>query len=64
MMSKVRAFRLALLATVTVVSASAGVRAADDAYIAEAKAYVAKGTAPGAPWSGPTTARRRKPISW
>ena len=30
-------------------------RAADDAYIAEAKAYIAKATAPGAPWSGPTT---------
>ena len=55
MMSTVRAFRLALLATVTVVSASAGGRAADDAYMAEAKAYIAKGTAPAAPWNGPTT---------
>lgn len=54
-MSKVRAFRLALLATVTVLSASGGVRAADDAYMTEAKAYIAKATAPGAPWSGPTT---------
>ncbi len=47
---------LALLATVAVLSTSAvSVWAADDTYTTEAKAYIAKATAPGAPWNGPTT---------
>jgi ribose transport system substrate-binding protein len=56
MMSKFGVSPLALLAAVVALSAPAvSVRAADDAYMTEAKAYVAKGTAPGAPWNGPTT---------
>ena len=48
--------RPALLAAAAVLAAStAGARAADDAYLTEAKAYIAKVTAPGAPWTGPTT---------
>ena len=62
MMSKFGASPLAVLATVAVLSASAvSVRAADDAYMTEAKAYVAKGTAPAAPWNGPTTGPKAQP---
>src|SRR5580658_7874130 len=38
---------------------TAGVRAgADDAYLKMAKEYIAKVTAPGTPWTGPTTGPR------
>ena len=54
-MSRIRLFRRALLVSVVVLAASAvGARAADD-YLAQAKAYIAKVTAPGTPWTGPTT---------
>jgi ribose transport system substrate-binding protein len=55
-MSKFRVLRPALLAAAAVLAISAaGAQAADDAYLTEAKAYIAKVTAPGAPWTGPTT---------
>ena len=55
-MSKLRVPRPALLAAAAVLAASTvGARAADDAYLTEAKAYIAKVTASGAPWTGPTT---------
>jgi ribose transport system substrate-binding protein len=38
-----------------VLSASAAGVRAEDAYMTEAKAYIAKVTAPGSPWTGPTT---------
>jgi ribose transport system substrate-binding protein len=54
-MSKFRVLQRALLASAAVLAVSAtGARAQDD-YLEMAKAYVAKVTAPGAPWSGPTT---------
>ena len=55
-MSKFGVLWPALLAAAAVMATSAaGVRAADDAYMTEAKAYIAKVTAPGSPWTGPTT---------
>jgi ribose transport system substrate-binding protein len=50
-----RTLRLGLLGCVAAFAFGAGVARADDAYMAMAKAYIAKATASGAPWTGPTT---------
>jgi ribose transport system substrate-binding protein len=42
-------------AAVALALGSSGAIAADDAYLTMAKEYIAKVTAPGAPWTGPTT---------
>ena len=55
-MSRYRAYRLSLLvAAAALVLSSASGRAEDDAYMKAAKAYIAKVTAPGAPWTGPSS---------
>ena len=44
-----------LIGAAALVMSVAAARAEDDAYLKEAKEYIAKVTAPGAPWTGPTT---------
>ena len=44
-----------LLASAGVLAASAAGARAEDDYLTQAKAYIAKVTQPGAPWTGPTT---------
>jgi ribose transport system substrate-binding protein len=60
-MEKLRMHRRSLLASAAALVASApGVRAEDDS-LAQAKAYIAKATEPGAPWTGPTTGPKAQP---
>ena len=55
-MSRHRAYASCLIAAAAaLVLSSVASRADDDAYLKEAKDYIAKVTAPGAPWTGPTT---------
>ena len=63
-MSGIRMPRRAFLASAgALAAATAGARAEDD-YLTNARAYIAKATQPGAPWTGPTTGPRRSPTSW
>jgi ribose transport system substrate-binding protein len=54
-MSTFRVLRRALLASAAVLAVSAISARAEDTTMAEAKAVIAKATAPAPPWSGPTT---------
>jgi ribose transport system substrate-binding protein len=54
-MSALRMFRRTLLAAAAGLVAGATCASADDDYLTQAKAYIAKATEPGAPWTGPTT---------
>jgi ribose transport system substrate-binding protein len=54
-MSRYRAFARNLLIATAALALSCAAAHADDAYLTAAKAYIAKVTAPGAPWTGPTT---------
>ena len=55
-MSRYRAFTTSLaISAAVLILATAASRAQDDAYLKEAKEYIAKVTAPGAPWTGPTS---------
>ena len=63
-MSRFGVLQPALLAAAAVLATSTvGVRAEDD-YMAKAKAFVAKVTAPGAPWNGQRPGPRRRGTSW
>jgi ribose transport system substrate-binding protein len=53
-MSRFGVLRPALLAATAVLATSVVSARAEDDYMAKAKAFVAKVTAPGAPWNGPT----------
>jgi ribose transport system substrate-binding protein len=60
-MEKLSMRRRSLLASAAALVASApGVRAEDDS-LAQAKAYIAKATEPGAPWTGPRTGPKAQP---
>jgi ribose transport system substrate-binding protein len=54
-MSNIRMSRRDLLVAAGALAASATGASAEDDYLAQAKAYIAKATQPGAPWTGPTT---------
>ena len=55
-MSRHRAYASCLIAAAAALMlSSVASRAEDDAYLKEAKDYIAKVTAPGAPWTGPTS---------
>lgn len=54
-MSNHRVLPRALAAGAVLAFCATAARAADDDYLAMAKDYIAKVTAPGAPWTGPTT---------
>jgi ribose transport system substrate-binding protein len=54
-MAGIRVPRRTLLASVAALAGGATGAAAQDAYLAQVRAYIAKATQPGAPWTGPTT---------
>src|SRR5579872_6888525 len=54
-MSRYRVLPRALAAAATLAFCATAARAADDTYLQSAKDYIAKVTAPGAPWTGPTS---------